>query len=82
MKNKIRVLYLMTIVLLVSGCQSSSAQIENKLVCKDPRPEICTMNYLPVCGFDSSNSAKTYSNACGACSDKNVDSYIEGECSE
>jgi hypothetical protein len=82
MKNKIWVLYLMTTLLLISGCQSSPAQLENKLVCKDPRPEICTMNYQPVCGLDSSNSAKTYSNACGACSDKNVVTYMEGECSE
>jgi len=82
MNNKIPVLYLMTTLLLVSGCQSSPVQIENKLVCKNPRPEICTMNYLPVCGFDSNNKSRTYSNACGACSDKNVVSYIKDECSE
>ena len=80
MNNKIPVLYLMTTLLLVSGCQSSPVQIENKLVCKNPRPEICTMNYLPVCGFNSDNETKTYSNACTACSDKQVVSYKDGAC--
>ena len=70
----------MAIFLLISGCQSSPAQIENRITCKDPRPEVCTMNYLPVCGFDSNNNAKTYSNACSACSDKKVVKYIKNEC--
>ena len=80
MKNTNRILYSMAICLLISGCQSSPAQIENHVICKDPRPEICTMNYLPVCGFNSDNETKTYSNACAACSDKQVVSYKDGEC--
>ena len=82
MKNKIRVFSSMTTFLLISACQSTPVQSVNQVVCSEPRPEICTMNYQPVCGLDSSNSAKTYSNACGACSDKNVVTYIEGECSK
>ena len=82
MKNKIPVLYSITIFLLTSGCQSTPVQPVNQVACSEPRPEICTMNYQPVCGFDSNNISKTYSNACSACGDKNIVTYIEGECSK
>ncbi|GEM_PF-428900 len=54
----------------------------NQLDCFDPRPEICTMDYQPVCGFNLDNRSKTYSNACSACSDKEVVKYIKNKCSE
>jgi len=54
----------------------------NQISCADPRPEICTMDYQPVCGFNSDNSSKTYSNACTACSHKKVIKYIKSDCSE
>ena len=58
---------------LIGACQNQPAQyneIDN--LCADPRPQMCTMNYLPVCGVLEDNSQKTYSNACSACSDGNV----------
>ena len=48
--------------------------------CPEVRPEICTMDYNPVCGSLSDGSFKTYSNGCGACSDPNVRDYSPGEC--
>ena len=51
-------------------------------VCKDPRPQMCTMDYRPVCGTMTGGEKKTYSNGCSACSDISVLSYVPGECPE
>lgn len=51
-------------------------------MCKDPRPQICTQDYRPVCGQRADASFQTYSNGCGACSDKNVKGYRDGVCEE
>lgn len=51
-------------------------------VCEDPRPQVCTMDYRPVCGTLGDGSVKTHSNGCGACSDAKVTSWVEGECPE
>ena len=50
--------------------------------CADPRPEICTMDYTPVCGQLRDGTEKTYSNGCSACSDIAVESYRPGACEE
>jgi hypothetical protein len=60
--------------------QHSSLQQPARIVCKDPRPEICTMDYRPVCATKSDGTQATYSNGCGACSDPEVVEYREGEC--
>ena len=51
-------------------------------VCKDPRPQMCTMDYRPVCGTMTGGEKKTYSNGCSAFSDMSVLSYVPGECPE
>lgn len=59
--------------------------------CSEPRPQICTMDYTPVCATRDneircvttpcdSTEAATYANACGACADNRVSSYQPGEC--
>ena len=49
-------------------------------VCEDPRPQVCTADYRPVCGTLGDASVKTYSNGCSACGDSNVTSWVEAEC--
>jgi len=58
------------------------SQSINLIKCSEPRPEMCTMDYQPVCGFNLDNSSKTYSNACSACSQQKVIKYMKGDCSE
>lgn len=49
-------------------------------LCTEPRPEICTMDYNPVCGSLEDGSTKTYSNGCSACSDSAVTGWTQGTC--
>ena len=53
---------------------------QTESVCPEVRPEMCTMDYDPVCGSLSDGSLKTYSNGCNACSDATVTSYSKGAC--
>lgn len=70
-------------LLLITACGSAqkaeTAKMES-VKCPELRPEMCTMDYNPVCGNLSNGSFKTYSNGCTACSDIEVLSYSEGEC--
>ncbi|MGR9099908.1 MAG: hypothetical protein ACU826_05005 [Gammaproteobacteria bacterium] len=79
-----------------AGCSAvapSPAAGENRNIvrCEEPRPQICTQEYLPVCALRDtgircvttpcdSTEWKTYANGCGACSDPKVEGYIPGDC--
>jgi Kazal-type serine protease inhibitor domain len=75
-------------VLMLSGCdkasteQSNIAEVEGMTLCEDPRGQMCTRDYRPVCATLELNSHKTYSNGCTACSDPQVIGYQEGGCTE
>lgn len=67
---------------------------DNYVACKDPRPEICTKQYDPVCAQKDtgvrcvttpcpSTENITASNSCTACSDPKILGYTpEGACAE
>ena len=71
--------------------QTAAGPVAGAVECKDPRPEMCTQDYRPVCATrdngvrcvttpcDSTETA-TYSNGCMACADPAVYYYIEGAC--
>lgn len=78
--------------LICIACSAKTAAVNPLTVqCTDPRPQICTMDYTPVCATKDnrvrcvttpcqSTETKTYSNGCGACANPAVISYIPGEC--
>ena len=49
-------------------------------LCKDPRPQMCTMDYQPVCASLKDGSQQTFSNGCTACGDATVESWETGQC--
>ena len=75
-------------LLLLTCCATpTDGQIPASAVqCMDPRPQVCTMDYTPVCAAHCTITAcetpemKTYANACGACADPAVLYHQPGEC--
>ena len=61
------------------------------VMCTNPRPEVCTAIYAPVCATRDtgircittpcpSEEQVTKASSCTACSDPKVISYVDGEC--
>ena len=81
---------LLLALLVTTGCAASQdgkptdEAGQDLVVCTDPRPQICTMQYDPVCarvGDGDKAEWKTYASGCSACGDAAVSSYRPGgEC--
>jgi Kazal-type serine protease inhibitor-like protein len=87
MKNSIFIRLFCFVIFCLMGSMAIAAQQSNEpndenkqTVCTDPRPQVCTMDYRPVCAQLEDTSFKTYSNGCTACSDPRVKFYEEGAC--
>ncbi len=80
-----RVLLFILLPLLLASCahhqsqQDPSSPLSGK-ICTDPRPEICTMDYNPVCGLDINQEKSDFPNACSACSNAGIVSWVKGPC--
>ena len=76
--------FLVVLLSISPGCAVDDWQPlpkkETNHICTDPRPEICTMDYRPVCATKTDGSQATYANGCGACSDPAVVEYREDAC--
>ncbi len=78
-------------VLTVSCATTSDEENENNnynepgaldlILCEEPRPQICTREYDPVCAALKDGSIKTGSTGCTSCSDPEVVGYKKGACS-
>ena len=68
-------------IVCLTSCASTGGEPRSLMTeCKDPRPQICTMIYDPVCGRDKNGIRKTQASSCSACSEVDVLGFEEGEC--
>lgn len=89
MLKTIRLFLLVLISLLSVACATSyneKNEINNEpgaldlILCEEPRPQICTHEYDPVCAKLQDGSIKTSSTGCTSCSDPEVIGYKMGAC--
>lgn len=86
---------IMAIMPIIAACGVTGPSADDLALldarCEEPRPEVCTQEYLPVCGLVDTGipcvtmpcpteAWNTYSNACTACSIPMVVGYRAGEC--
>jgi len=62
------------------GASEKGGEEQVLTICEEPRPQICTMDYRPVCAQLEDGTFKTYSNGCTACSDPIVTGHRAGAC--
>ncbi|AQA16980.1 hypothetical protein BST95_00835 [Halioglobus japonicus] len=70
------------LLLSLAGCQSSQPTPSQANQCSGERPQVCTMEYNPVCADLAAGGQKTYASPCNACADDAVTGYELGECPE
>ena len=75
-----------------SNANTASGEIPTSVIlCEEPRPEMCSQEYRPVCATRDNGIRRvtrpcnttelaTYSNGCTACADTSVFSYRLAEC--
>ena len=76
------------LALMTAGCAQPDTSIEQKApsknpkrtICTDPRPQMCTREYRPVCATLQDGTRKTYATGCTACADSKVVSHIPAPC--
>ena len=78
-----RMLTVVALGLLLSACNGTvtSETSSGGVACVDPRPQVCTMEYNPVCAVVIDGTNKQYSSPCNACADDAAKSYLPGACS-
>ena len=88
MKICLRLLFLVLLSLLSVACATSYDNKNNLnqpgaldlILCEEPRPQVCTQEYNPVCATLRDGSTKTSSTGCSSCSDSEVVGYQMGAC--
>jgi hypothetical protein len=75
-----RLVWTFAFVPLLAACASSGPSPNLTTQCTTPRPQVCTMEYAPVCGTQTGGGRADYSSACNACADDKATGYINGPC--
>ena len=73
-----RAIIMIAAVLVLAACAGSPAPVGTQ--CSDPRPQVCTMEYNPVCATLVVGGVKQYASGCNACADDAVASYVPDVC--
>jgi hypothetical protein len=60
------------------GARPIGAELQE--TCSEPRAQVCTRQYDPVCAFLGKSETREYGNACTACADAQVSGFIAGSC--
>jgi len=67
-------------LLCLNSC--SNSPLVDMTRCTEPRPQICTMQYDPVCAERADGSITTHASDCSACGKADVVGYVKGACPE
>jgi cytochrome c5 len=69
-------------VLILGACATAPETPSLLTQCSSPRPQVCTMEYDPVCAQMTAGGSKTYASPCNACADDAVSGFLRGACPE
>ena len=72
----------LAVLFLLAGCSSPPPPQSPLTRCPDVRPQVCTMEYAPVCAQLAGGGTREYSSGCNACADDAVAAYATGPCPE
>ena len=68
--------------LFAAGCATRPETPPLVTLCDATRPQVCTMEYDPVCAQLIAGGRRTYSSPCNACADDAVSGFLRGACPE
>lgn len=87
----LRIIYSTIVIslgLLLMSCETAPEEkgdvgepgVLDLIHCEEPRPQICTREYDPVCATLKDGGTKTYATGCTSCADTVVIGYSKGGC--
>jgi hypothetical protein len=75
-----RIALAVPLIMLLSACGFNQPAAPLHTQCDSPRPQVCTMEYAPVCAYLMAGGSRAYSSGCNACADDAVAVYLPGSC--
>lgn len=87
-KNRLRGALVAAMLATLSGCATLNAAStppitadnSTAVMCSEPRPRVCTMEYMPVCAQLIDGGEQAFASKCNACADISVAAYIPQPC--